>query len=59
MIKNSDSFNWDLDRCSSFDDVVNVVRVHYDTSKPLTVTQKIVLKSGIKKVLSLLNLKLR
>jgi hypothetical protein len=52
-------FNEELNKCNNMDQVLNVVSKHYDLSQPFGFATKVIVVTGIKKILDLVKAKPR
>lgn len=52
-------FNEELNNCNNMDQVLNVVSKHYDLSQPFGFATKVIVVTGIKKILDLVKAKPR
>jgi hypothetical protein len=52
-------FNEELNKCNNMDQVLNIVSKHYDLSQPFGFATKVIVVTGIKKILDLVKAKPR
>ena len=53
MMKQNGQLDNDLKNCNNMDQILDVVQKHYDLSKPFGLTVKVLVVTGVKKILQM------
>jgi len=54
MMKQNAQLDNDLKNCNNMDQILDVVQKHYDLSKPFGLTVKVLVVTGVKKILQMI-----
>ena len=54
MMKQNEQLDNDLKGCNNMDQILDVVQKHYDLSKPFGLTVKLLVVTGVKKILQMI-----
>ena len=54
MKKLNEQFDNDLKACNNMDQILDVVQKHYDLSKPFGIAVKLLVVTGVKKILQMI-----
>jgi hypothetical protein len=54
MKKQNEQLDNDLKNCNNMDQILDVVQKHYDLSKPFGLTVKVLVVTGVKKILQMI-----
>jgi hypothetical protein len=54
MKKPNEQLDNDLKNCNNMDQILDVVQKHYDLSKPFGLTVKVLVVTGVKKILQMI-----
>ena len=54
MKRQSEQLDNDLKNCNNMDQILDVVQKHYDLSKPFGLTVKVLVVTGVKKILQMI-----
>jgi len=54
MMRQNEQLDKDLKNCNNMDQILDVVQKHYDLSKPFGLTVKVLVVTGVKKILQMI-----